>query len=118
VHATLVLLRAGRELLDNALAYTRRASVTVRTGLRDNESVLEVEDNGPASGNEAREGLRAFYRIAATEARLRAGLSMFGDRRTAQRERALSVPPEGRARWFRAVFPRLAGGGSPRPSSC
>src|SRR6267154_1312448 len=44
----LLLRELIANLLDNALAYTQAGgSVTVRTGVRDGESVLEVEDNGP-----------------------------------------------------------------------
>ena len=60
----LLLRELAANLLDNALAYTQPGgSVTVRTGARDGESVLEVEDTGPGIPEAERERVfDRFYR--------------------------------------------------------
>jgi signal transduction histidine kinase len=83
----------------------------VRTGVRDSESVLEVEDNGPGIPETEREKVfERFYRIAATGGEgCGLGLSIVSE--IAERHSAsvaLSVPAEGRGTLVRAVFPRLA----------
>jgi two-component system sensor histidine kinase TctE len=108
----LLLRELVANLLDNALAYTEAGgSVTVRTGVRDGESVLEVEDNGPGIPESEREKVfERFYRIAATGGEgCGLGLSIVSE--IAERHSAsvaLSVPAEGRGTLARAVFPRLA----------
>ena len=108
----LLLRELVANLLDNALAYTEAGgSVTVRTGVRDGESVLEVEDNGPGIPETEREKVfERFYRIAATGGEgCGLGLSIVSE--IAERHSAsvaLSVPAEGRGTLVRAVFPRLA----------
>src|SRR5258705_1422575 len=116
----LLLRELVANLIDNALAYTEAGgSVTVRTGLRDNESVLEVEDNGPGIPETEREKVfERFYRIAATGGEgCGLGLSIVSE--IAERHSAsvaLSVPAEGRGTLVRAVFPRLAAeAGRPGP---
>jgi len=108
----LLLRELVANLLDNALAYTESGgSVTVRTGVRDGESLLEVEDNGPGIPEPEREKVfERFYRIAATGGEgCGLGLSIVSE--IAERHSAsvaLSVPAEGRGTLVRAVFPRLA----------
>jgi len=108
----LLLRELVANLLDNALAYTEAGgSVTVRTGVRDGESVLEVEDNGPGIPETEREKVfERFYRIAATGGEgCGLGLSIVSE--IAERHSAsvaLSVPAAGRGTLVRAVFPRLA----------
>jgi two-component system sensor histidine kinase TctE len=108
----LLLRELVANLLDNALAYTEAGgSVTVRTGVRDGESVLEVEDNGPGIPKPEREKVfERFYRIAATGGEgCGLGLSIVSE--IAERHSAsvaLSVPAAGRGTLVRAVFPRLA----------
>jgi two-component system sensor histidine kinase TctE len=52
-------------LVDNALIYTQRGgTVTVRTGVRDGKSFLEVEDNGPGIPLELRgKVFERFFRV-------------------------------------------------------
>src|SRR6267154_1759884 len=108
----LLLRELVANLLDNALAYTQAGgSVTVRTGARDGESVLEVEDNGPGIPEAEREKVfERFYRIAATGGEgCGLGLSIVSE--IAERHGGridLSPPPGGRGTLIRAVFPRLA----------
>jgi two-component system sensor histidine kinase TctE len=108
----LLLRELAANLLDNALAYTQAGgSVTVRTGARDGESVLEVEDNGPGIPEAEREKVfERFYRIPATGGEgCGLGLSIVSE--IAERHGGtveLSRPPGGRGTLIRAVFPRLA----------
>jgi len=108
----LLLRELVANLLDNALAYTQAGgSVTVRTGVRDGESVLEVEDNGPGIPEAEREKVfERFYRIAATGGEgCGLGLSIVSE--IAERHSGridLSLPSGGRGTLIRVVFPRLA----------
>jgi signal transduction histidine kinase len=67
----LLLRELAANLLDNALAYTQAGgSVTLRTAVRNGESVLEVEDDGPGIPEAEREKVFGrFYRVAATGAK-------------------------------------------------
>jgi len=107
----LLLRELFANLLDNALAYTQGGSVTVRTGARDGESVLEVEDDGPGIPEAEREKVfERFYRVPATAGEgCGLGLSIVAE--IAERHHGridLTVPPRGRGTLIRAVFPRLA----------
>jgi two-component system sensor histidine kinase TctE len=108
----LLLRELAANLLDNALAYTQEGgSVTVRTGVRNGESVLEVEDNGPGIPEAEREKVfERFYRIAATGGEgCGLGLSIVAE--IAGRHNAkvdLALPAGGRGTLIRAVFPKLA----------
>jgi two-component system sensor histidine kinase TctE len=108
----LLLRELAANLLDNALAYTQAGgSVTVRTGVRNGESVLEVEDNGPGIPEAEREKVfERFYRVAATGGEgCGLGLSIVSEiagRHNARVE--LAGPAGGRGTLIRAVFPRLA----------
>jgi signal transduction histidine kinase len=108
----LLLRELAANLLDNALAYTQKGgSVTVRTSVRNGESVLEVEDDGPGIPESEREKVfERFYRIAATGGEgCGLGLSIVSE--IAERHNArvdLAMPPGGRGTLIRAAFPRLA----------
>jgi two-component system sensor histidine kinase TctE len=108
----LLLRELAANLLDNALAYTQAGgSVTVRTGTRDGESVIEVEDNGPGIPETEREKVfERFYRIASTAGEgCGLGLSIVSE--IAERHGGridLSQPSGGRGTLIRAAFPRLA----------
>jgi len=107
----LLLRELTANLIDNALAYTQAGgSVTVRTAERNDESVLEVEDNGPSIAESEREKVfERFYRVAATGGDgCGLGLSIVAE--IAERHSGridLAVPATGRGTLFRAVFPRL-----------
>jgi two-component system sensor histidine kinase TctE len=64
----LLLREALANLIHNALEYTPHGGrVTVRTGLRNAEPFLEVEDDGPGIPPAEREQvLERFYRVAGT----------------------------------------------------
>jgi len=108
----LLLRELAANLLDNALAYTQPGgSVTVRTGVRNGESLLEVEDNGPGIPEADREKVfERFYRVPATGGEgCGLGLSIVSEiagRHSARVD--LGVPPEGRGTLIRAAFPKLA----------
>jgi two-component system sensor histidine kinase TctE len=108
----LLLRELAANLLDNALAYTQPGgSVTVRTGVRNGESLLEVEDNGPGIPEADREKVfERFYRVPATRGEgCGLGLSIVSEiagRYNAKVE--LGVPAGGRGTLIRAAFPRLA----------
>lgn len=108
----LLLRELVANLLDNALSYTpERGSVTVRTWGRDDEAVLEVEDNGPGIPESERERVfERFYRIPATGGEgCGLGLSIvleIAERHNGKIE--LAEPKEGRGTVMRVVFPRLA----------
>ena len=108
----LLLRELAANLLDNALAYTQPGgSVTVRTGMRDGESLLEVEDNGPGIPEADREKVfERFYRVPATGGEgCGLGLSIVSEiagRFNAKVE--LGVPAGGRGTLIRAAFPKLA----------
>ena len=108
----LLLRELAANLLDNALAYTQvGGSVTVRTGVRSGESLLEVEDNGPGIPEADRERVfERFYRVPATGGEgCGLGLSIVSE--IAGRHNAridLGVPSGGRGTLIRAVFPKLA----------
>jgi two-component system sensor histidine kinase TctE len=113
----LLLRELAANLLDNALAYTQAGgSVTVRTGVRDGESLLEVEDNGPGIPEADRERVfERFYRVPATGGEgCGLGLSIVSE--IAGRHNAridLSVPNGGRGTLIRAAFPKLAAQSAP-----
>jgi len=113
----LLLRELAANLLDNALAYTQAGgSVTVRTGVRNGESVLEVEDNGPGIPEAEREKVfERFYRVPATGGEgCGLGLSIvseIAERHSARIELADSAG--GRGTLIRAVFPRLAAQAAP-----
>jgi len=108
----LLLRELAANLLDNALAYTQSGgSVTVRTGVRNGESVLEVEDNGPGIPEAEREKVfERFYRVAATGGEgCGLGLSIVSEIAGRHNARVdLTLPAGGRGTLIRAVFPRLA----------
>jgi signal transduction histidine kinase len=108
----LLLREMAANLLDNALAYTQAGgSVTVRTGVRDGESVLEVEDNGPGIPESEREKVfERFYRVAATGGEgCGLGLSIVSEIAGRHNARVdLGPPAGGRGTLVRVVFPRLA----------
>jgi two-component system sensor histidine kinase TctE len=64
----LLLREALSNLVHNALEYTQRGGrVTVRTGRRDGQSFLEVEDDGPGIAPQERARvLERFYRVPGT----------------------------------------------------
>ncbi|HSD52803.1 MAG TPA: sensor histidine kinase N-terminal domain-containing protein [Burkholderiales bacterium] len=64
----LLLRELTANLIDNALNYTPPGGeVTVRTGVRDRESYLEVEDNGPGIPESEREQVfERFHRVRGT----------------------------------------------------
>jgi two-component system, OmpR family, sensor histidine kinase TctE len=108
----LLLRELAANLVDNALAYTQEGgSVTVRTALRNGESVLEVEDNGPGIPEAEREKVfERFYRIPATRGE-GCGLGLPIVSEIAGRHNAridLGQPPAGRGTLIRVLFPRLA----------
>jgi two-component system sensor histidine kinase TctE len=108
----LLLRELAANLLDNALAYTQAGgSVTVRTGVRNGEALLEVEDNGPGIPEAEREKVfERFYRMPATGGEgCGLGLSIVSE--IAGRHNAridLGVPAGGRGTLIRAAFPKLA----------
>ena len=108
----LLLRELAANLLDNALAYTQAGgSVTLRTAVRNGESVLEVEDNGPGIAEAQREKVfERFYRVPATGGEgCGLGLSIVSE--IAGRHNAridLGQPPGGQGTLIRVVFPRLA----------
>jgi two-component system sensor histidine kinase TctE len=108
----LLLRELAANLLDNALAYTQDGgSVTVRTGVRGGEPVLEVEDNGPGIPESEREKVfERFYRVAATSGEgCGLGLSIVSEIAGKHNARVeLASPPAGRGTLIRAVFPALA----------
>jgi two-component system sensor histidine kinase TctE len=108
----LLLRELFANLLDNALAYTQPGgSVTVRTLARGEETILEVEDNGPGIPESEREKVfERFYRITATGGEgCGLGLSIVAEIAERHGGRVeLTVPPAGRGTLMRAVFPRLA----------
>jgi two-component system, OmpR family, sensor histidine kinase TctE len=108
----LLLRELAANLVDNALAYTQEGgSVTVRTALRNGESVLEVEDNGPGIPEAEREKVfERFYRIPATRGE-GCGLGLPIVSEIAGRHNAridLGQPPAGRGTLIRVLFPKLA----------
>jgi two-component system sensor histidine kinase TctE len=64
----LLLREALGNLIHNALEYTQHGGrVTVRTGMRNNQACIEVEDDGPGIPAAEREHvLERFYRVAGT----------------------------------------------------
>ena len=108
----LLLRELAANLLDNALAYTQTGgSVTVRTGVRNGESILEVEDDGPGIPETERDKVfERFYRVAANGGEgCGLGLSIVSE--IAQRHSAridLRQPSGGRGTLIRAFFPRLS----------
>lgn len=108
----LLLRELFANLLDNALAYTQLGgSVTVRTAAHENETILEVEDNGPGIPEAEREKVfERFYRIAATGGEgCGLGLSIVAEIAERHGGRVeLTVPSGGRGTLMRAIFPRLA----------
>ena len=115
----LLLRELAANLLDNALAYTQAGGrVTLRTGVRSGEAVLEVEDNGPGIPEAEREKVfERFYRVAATGGEgCGLGLSIVSEiagRHNARVE--LAQPSGAQGTMIRVVFPRLAT--QPAPSA-
>lgn len=108
----LLLRELFGNLLDNALSYTQvGGSVTVRTVARDDETILEVEDNGPGIPEEEREKVfERFYRIPVT-GREGCGLGLSIVAEIAERHGGkveLTSPPGGHGTLMRAIFQRLA----------
>jgi two-component system sensor histidine kinase TctE len=99
-------------LLDNALAYTQAGGrVTLRTGVRSGDAVLEVEDNGPGIPEVEREKVfERFYRVAATGGEgCGLGLSIVSEIAGRHNARVdLAQPSGGQGTLIRVVFPRLA----------
>src|SRR5262249_35928527 len=110
----LLLRELAANLLDNALAYTQDGgSVTVRTGVRGGESVLEVEDNGPGIPESEREKVfERFYRVAPAGGRGGGwGLSSVAETAKGTTARAEPAPPPAAGGTLtRAASPALAGG--------
>lgn len=108
----LLLRELAANLVDNALAYTQAGgSVTVRTGVRNGESILEVEDNGPGIPEGEREKVfERFYRLPATGGEgCGLGLSIVSEIAGRHNARVDLARPAGeRGTLIRAVFPRLA----------
>ncbi|HYC13144.1 MAG TPA: sensor histidine kinase N-terminal domain-containing protein [Stellaceae bacterium] len=108
----LLLRELAANLVDNALAYTQSGgSVTVRTGTRGDESVLEVEDNGPGIPEPEREKVfERFYRIPATRGEgCGLGLSIVSEIAELHSARVdLGQPAGGHGTLIRVLFPRLA----------
>ena len=108
----LLLRELVANLLDNALSYTQQGgSVTVRTREKDDDAVLEVEDNGPGIPETERERVfERFYRIPATGGEgCGLGLSIVAEIAGRHNGRIeLSESPAGRGTLLRVVFPRLA----------
>lgn len=108
----LLLRELTANLIDNALDYTQAGgSVTVRTGERRGEAVLEVEDNGPGiPAGEREKVFERFYRIPATGGKgCGLGLSIVAEIAGRHGGRVdLDVPAGGAGTLFRAVFPPLA----------
>jgi two-component system sensor histidine kinase TctE len=78
---------------------------------RGEETILEVEDNGPGIPESEREKVfERFYRITATGGEgCGLGLSIVAEIAERHGGRVeLTVPPAGRGTLMRAVFPRLA----------
>jgi two-component system sensor histidine kinase TctE len=114
----LLLRELAANLLDNALAYTQAGgSVTLRTAVRNDESVLEVEDNGPGIPEAEREKVfERFYRVAATGGEgCGLGLSIVSEIAGRHNARVdLGQPSGGRGTLIRVVFPKLAAEAAPR----
>jgi two-component system sensor histidine kinase TctE len=108
----LLLRELAANLLDNALAYTQAGGrVTVRTGVRNGEALLEVEDNGPGIPKAEREKVfERFYRVPATGGEgCGLGLSIVSEIAGRHNARVdLGVPVGGRGTLIRAAFPKLA----------
>ena len=108
----LLLRELAANLLDNALAYTQAGGrVTVRCGVRNGESALEVEDNGPGIPEAEREKVfERFYRVATTGGEgCGLGLSIVSEiagRHNARVE--LAQPEAGPGTLIRVAFPKLA----------
>ena len=113
----LLLRELAANLLDNALAYTQAGgSVTLRTAVRNGESVLEVEDDGPGIPEGEREKVfERFYRVAATGGEgCGLGLSIVSEIAGRHNARVdLGQPSAGRGTLIRAIFPRLAAQAAP-----
>jgi two-component system sensor histidine kinase TctE len=113
----LLLRELAANLLDNALAYTQAGgSVTLRTAVRNGESVLEVEDDGPGIPEGEREKVfERFYRVAATGGEgCGLGLSIVSEIAGRHNARVdLGQPSGGRGTLIRAIFPRLAAQAAP-----
>jgi two-component system sensor histidine kinase TctE len=108
----LLLRELAANLLDNALAYTQAGGrVTLRTGMRSGDAVLEVEDNGPGIPEVEREKVfERFYRVAATGGEgCGLGLSIVSEIAGRHNARVdLAQPSGGQGTLIRVVFPRLA----------
>lgn len=108
----LLLRELAANLLDNALAYTQAGGrVTVRSSVRNGESVLEVEDNGPGIPEAEREKVfERFYRVAATGGEgCGLGLSIVSEIAGRHNARIDLAQPEGGAgTLIRVAFPELA----------
>jgi len=102
-------------LIDNALNYTSRGGeATLRTGRRDGQSFLEVEDNGPGIPESEREHVfERFHRVRGTPGE-GTGLGLAIVREIAYRHRAtvdIRTPASGNGTVIAVTFPARAGAG-------
>ena len=103
-------------LLDNAIEYAGHGAViTVRTYRRDQQVILEVQDNGPGIAIEDRERVwQRFFRAdtASRTSRSGSGLGLAIVREIAAQHQAsteLLVPPQGSGTLIRLCFPAASG---------
>jgi two-component system sensor histidine kinase TctE len=105
----LLVRELAANLIDNALNYTPAGGeVTVRTGARDGQPFLEIEDDGPGIPEAEREPVfERFLRIKGTPGE-GSGLGLAIVREIADRHgatAAIDVPAAGRGTIVRVIFP-------------